>query len=91
MSRSKGGVAQWFARLIRIVEVVGSSPIKGPTYCRRTTLGHIPTPTVSICNDTANNKARSFSCVVQILHRFVRKRFGGLGLEGANTKSVRIY
>ena len=26
----KGGVAQWVARLIRNVEVVGSSPINGP-------------------------------------------------------------
>ena len=26
----RGGVAQWVARLTRNVEVVGSSPIKGP-------------------------------------------------------------
>ena len=26
----RGGVAQWVAHLIRNVEVVGSSPIKGP-------------------------------------------------------------
>ena len=25
-----GGMVQWFARLIRNVEIVGSSPIKGP-------------------------------------------------------------
>ena len=27
---SRGGVAQWLVRLTRNVEVVGSSPIKGP-------------------------------------------------------------
>ena len=27
---ARGGVAQWVARLTRNVEVVGSSPIKGP-------------------------------------------------------------
>ena len=27
---SRGGVAQWVARLIRNVDVLGSSPIKGP-------------------------------------------------------------
>ena len=29
-SQMRGGVAQWVARLTRNVEVVGSSPIKGP-------------------------------------------------------------
>ena len=28
--RLRGGVAQWVARLTRNVEVMGSSPIKGP-------------------------------------------------------------
>ena len=28
----RGGVAHWDARLTRNVEIVGSSPIKGPRY-----------------------------------------------------------
>ena len=35
----RGGVAQWVARLTRNVEVVGSSPIKGPRcYLEQDTL-----------------------------------------------------
>ena len=30
ITHSRGDVAQWVARLTRNVEVVGSSPIKGP-------------------------------------------------------------
>ena len=34
MQNLVGGVAQWVARLTRNVEVVGSSPIKGPRCFR---------------------------------------------------------
>ena len=34
-----GGVAQWAARLTRNVEVVGSSPIKGPRCCLELSTG----------------------------------------------------
>ena len=37
------------------------------------------------------NLARYVHVFSLMLHRRLRKRFGGLGLGGANTKSVRIY
>ena len=32
LTHLRGGVVQWVARLTRHVEVVGSSPIKGPCW-----------------------------------------------------------